>query len=127
GGVLIMGPSGSGKSTLATALTERMVEKSYEFCVLDPEGDYLDLMHAVPIGSPKAPPDPAQAIKLLNEAGVNLVLNTQSLGPSERRAVFAEMLLQTARLRTRSGRPQWLIIDEAHQVLPDLEDQSAQP
>ncbi|WP_342643954.1 HAD family hydrolase [Rhodoligotrophos ferricapiens] len=127
GSVLIIGPSGCGKSTMATALTEQMVDKGFEFCILDPEGDYVDLLHAVPIGSPNVPPDPAQALKLLNEAGVNLVLNTQSLDPTERRRLFSTMLLQTARVRARSGRPQWLIIDEAHQVLPATEGAAAEP
>jgi hydroxymethylpyrimidine pyrophosphatase-like HAD family hydrolase len=43
GGILIAGSSGIGKSTLATALTERMAERGFEFCVLDPEGDYDEL------------------------------------------------------------------------------------
>src|SRR5262249_32812176 len=35
--VLISGKSGIGKSTLATALTERFVEKKFQFSVFDPE------------------------------------------------------------------------------------------
>jgi hypothetical protein len=38
--VLIAGRSGIGKSTLAIALTERIAEKEFEFCIFDPEGDY---------------------------------------------------------------------------------------
>ncbi|MGF7159520.1 hypothetical protein FHS85_001139 [Rhodoligotrophos appendicifer] len=118
GSVLIVGPSGSGKSTLATALTEHMAEQNFEFCILDPEGDYVDLQHAVPIGSPGVPPRADEALKLLNETGVSIVINTQMLNLEERCRVFASVLLQTSRLRQRTGRPHWLIIDEAHQVLP---------
>src|SRR5262249_32627817 len=50
GNVLIAGSSGIGKSTLATALTERMAEKSFDFCVFDPEGDYDQLENAVVVG-----------------------------------------------------------------------------
>ena len=50
GGVLIAGTSGIGKSTLATALTERFVEQGFQFCVLDPEGDYDELENAVVVG-----------------------------------------------------------------------------
>ena len=50
GNVLIAGKSGIGKSTLAIALTERMVEKRFQFCVFDPEGDYDDLENAVSVG-----------------------------------------------------------------------------
>jgi haloacid dehalogenase-like hydrolase len=41
GGILIAGSSGIGKSTLAVALTERMVEGHFEFCIFDPEGTTL--------------------------------------------------------------------------------------
>src|SRR5262249_33472950 len=37
GSLLISGSSGIGKSKLATALTERMVEKQFQFCIFDPE------------------------------------------------------------------------------------------
>ena len=38
--VLVAGTSGSGKSTLATGLLERLAEQDYQFCIVDPEGDY---------------------------------------------------------------------------------------
>ena len=50
--VLIVGETESGKSKFATLLTERMFEKQFEFCVIDPEGDYDSLQHAVCIGMP---------------------------------------------------------------------------
>ncbi|NDV88575.1 HAD-IIB family hydrolase [Aurantimonas aggregata] len=118
GGVLITGRSGSGKSCLATALTERMAERQFEFCVIDPEGDYIDLEHAVFIGTLRAPPPAAEALKLLRDDAVNLVVNTQALPLCERRSLVVAMLAQIARLRARTGRPHWLLIDEAHQVLP---------
>jgi HAD superfamily hydrolase (TIGR01484 family) len=69
GNVLISGTSGVGKSTIATALTERMAEKQFEFCVFDPEGDYDELEDAVVIGDVKVPPKPDEAIKLLRKVG----------------------------------------------------------
>ena len=38
--LLLSGSSGAGKSTLATALLERLAERGYQFCIIDPEGDY---------------------------------------------------------------------------------------
>ncbi|UIJ72559.1 HAD family hydrolase [Aurantimonas sp. HBX-1] len=118
GGVLIVGRSGSGKSCLATALTEKMAERQFEFCVIDPEGDYIDLEHAVFVGTLRAPPPAAEALKLLRDDTVNLVVNTQALPLCERQALISAMLAQIARQRQRTGRPHWLLIDEAHQVLP---------
>jgi hydroxymethylpyrimidine pyrophosphatase-like HAD family hydrolase len=118
GNVLIIGGSCSGKSRLATALTERMAEGRFEFCVIDPEGDYVDLDHAVFIGTLRAPPPAAEALKLLHDDAVNLVVNSQALPVHERRMLAATMLTQIDRLRARTGRPHWLVIDEAHEVLP---------
>jgi hypothetical protein len=118
GSVLIAGTSGIGKSTLATALTERMVEKKFEFCVLDPEGDYDQLEHAVSIGDAKTPPRTEQAIKLLRQIGANVVINTQGLAVPERPEFFAKLLTQIAAMRGSTGRPHWLVIDEAHHLLP---------
>jgi hydroxymethylpyrimidine pyrophosphatase-like HAD family hydrolase len=118
GSVLIAGPSRSGKTTLATALTERMVAQHFEFCVIDPEGDYVDLEHTVFLGSPRAAPSVSDVVKLVRDSTINLVINTQALLLADRRALFSEILLQTAHLRSRTGRPHWLLVDEAHEVFP---------
>ena len=53
GGVLISGLSTGGKSTLATALLERFVERGFQVCVFDPEGDYAEFHSAVVLGDVK--------------------------------------------------------------------------
>src|SRR5262245_16840716 len=45
--ILIAGTSGSGKSTLASGFLERLVESNYQFCIVDPEGDYSGFEGAV--------------------------------------------------------------------------------
>lgn len=118
GSVLIAGSSGIGKSTLATALTERMAERGFEFCVFDPEGDYDELENAVSIGDASTPPQSDEALKLLEQAHTNVVINTQCFSLNERPTYFAQLLPQIAALRTRTGRPHWLLMDEAHHLLP---------
>lgn len=126
GGILIAGSSGIGKSTLAVALTERMVEGSFEFCVFDPEGDYTELENAISIGNSRDPPNVDEGIKLLRKAEGNLVVNTQSLAVSDRPAFFAKLLPKMAELRGSTGRPHWLLIDEAHHLLPASRENIAQ-
>lgn len=118
GSVLIAGSSGIGKSTLATALTERMTERAFQFCVFDPEGDYEELVNAVSVGDANTAPQQDEAVKLLGQSGENVVVNTQSFNMHERPMFFAELLPQLASLRARCGRPHWLLIDEAHHLLP---------
>src|SRR3569623_716609 len=45
--ILLAGSSGSGKSTFATGFMERLAEQGYQFCCIDPEGDYAALADAV--------------------------------------------------------------------------------
>jgi HAD superfamily hydrolase (TIGR01484 family) len=123
GSMLISGSSGIGKSKLATALTERMVEKQFQFCVFDPEGDYDELDHAISVGNVKTPPHEEQALKLLRKSATNAVVNTQALEIGVRPAFFAKLLPGVLSLRARTGRPHWLLIDEAHHLLPAGRDE----
>ena len=51
--VLIAGPSGSGKSTVTAGIVERLLEESYQVCIVDPEGDYGTLQGVVKLGDPQ--------------------------------------------------------------------------
>ena len=116
--VLISGKSGIGKSTLATALTEAMCEKGFQFCIFDPEGDYQELEHAVVAGDAKTPPTMDAIMGMLDLTKNNVVVNTLGLELKERPTFFAQLLPQISAMRARIARPHWLIIDEAHHLLP---------
>jgi hypothetical protein len=118
GSVLIAGRSGIGKSMLATALTEQMIERDFQFCVFDPEGDYDDLQGAVSLGDAATPPQDDEVLKLLDQADTNVVVNTLNFALAERPTFFARLLPRLGTLRLRTGRPHWLLIDEAHHLLP---------
>lgn len=124
--VLIVGESQSGKSRFAKLLTERMIEKQFEFCVLDPEGDYEGLEHAVCVGDASIPPTREEALRLLRETGVNLVINTVGLDMSGRQRLFDSLIAPLTELRVKTGRPQWLLVDEAHHVLLGTKESSWQ-
>jgi HAD superfamily hydrolase (TIGR01484 family) len=126
GSILIAGSSGIGKSTLAVALTERMTEGHFAFCIFDPEGDYTELDNALSIGNSRDHPNVDEGLKLLRKAEGNLVVNTQSLAVADRPAFFAKLLPKVAELRASTGRPHWLIIDEAHHLLPASRENIAQ-
>lgn len=49
----------------------------------------------------------------------NVVVNTQGLNLDERPDFFVRLMPQVAALRAKTGRPHWLLIDEAHHLLPE--------
>jgi hypothetical protein len=117
-GVLIAGSSGSGKSTFATGVLERLVERGYQFCIVDPEGDYALLDNAIVLGDKQRAPTVAGALDVLEQPNRNVVVNLLGLGLDERPAFFSRLLPGLQDLRARTGRPHWIVVDEAHHLLP---------
>lgn len=115
--LLIAGPSGSGKSTTATAILERLQERGIQFCLIDPEGDYEGLESAVTAGTVEHAPDADHVLELL-ETFQSVVINLLGVPLNDRPLFFAELLPKIQELRVRTGRPHWLVIDEAHHLLP---------
>jgi hydroxymethylpyrimidine pyrophosphatase-like HAD family hydrolase len=122
GGVLIAGTSGTGKSTFATALLEAFAEREFQFCVLDPEGDYEELGGAVMVGGADRPPNERQIFDLLEKPTNSVVVNMLGLKTEERPDFFAKLLPELISFRARTGRPHWLLIDEAHHLMPAARD-----
>lgn len=116
--ILITGPSGSGKSTAASAIIERLGEGGYQFCIIDPEGDYETLAGAVQIGSADLAPNVDEVMQLLAQPEQNLVINLLGIKLEDRPGFFSGLLPQLAEMRARLGRPHWIVVDEAHHLFP---------
>jgi HAD superfamily hydrolase (TIGR01484 family) len=116
--VLVCGQSGSGKSTLVTGLIERIMDLKYQICLIDPEGDYENLPGCRTIGDDKQRPSIKQLKQALEDPAEQVIVNLVALSPSERPDCFASLIAEIQELRIRTGRPHWLMIDEAHHVLP---------
>lgn len=115
---LVAGTSGGGKSTMVTALLEQMRSLDFQFCVVDPEGDYAELPDAVVIGSAKQEPTPEAVLDLLTRPDVSVVVNLLAIDPADRPAWLAGFLPVISKLRAETGRPHWLVLDEVHHCLP---------
>ncbi len=116
--ILLAGPSGSGKSTFATSFMERLREQAYQFCIVDPEGDYQQLQGTVSLGDSRQPPVLDEVLKLLEQPSQNVVVNLLGIALEDRPAYFEKLLSALVSLRARTGRPHWLVIDETHHLLP---------
>jgi HAD superfamily hydrolase (TIGR01484 family) len=117
--VLIAGPSGSGKSTLTAGLVERLIDKGYQVCIIDPEGDYGTLRAVMPLGNPQRAPSVNEVLSILEEPGVNLSVNLLGLPLEDRPLYFSQLIPGLLALRVRTGRPHWIVLDEAHHMLPE--------
>jgi hydroxymethylpyrimidine pyrophosphatase-like HAD family hydrolase len=115
--VLISGTSGSGKSTLVQAVLERLTERNYQFCVIDPEGDYDQLANAFTIGTQNQNPATSQVMDILSDPRANAVVNLLAIPVRKRPEYFTELFSNLLQLRLRAGRPHWIIVDEAHHML----------
>jgi HAD superfamily hydrolase (TIGR01484 family) len=116
--LLIAGSSGGGKSTLATGLLERLAEGGFQFCVIDPEGDYAGLEGAVTVGDAKMPPSLREVTEMLEEPGRSVVVDLTGIDLAERPRVFADLAPELSKLRSQTARPHRLLIDQAHHMLP---------
>jgi HAD superfamily hydrolase (TIGR01484 family) len=116
--VLVAGPSGSGKSTVTTGLLERLAEACYQFCVIDPEGDYQNLEEAVVLGDPRHVPAVDEVLRVLRRPQENVVVNLLGIPLADRPLYCAGLLPRLQELRAHTGRPHWLVFDEAHHLFP---------
>lgn len=116
--MLIAGPSGSGKTTVAASLIEHLIDKTYQVCIVDPEGDYGTLPRVVPIGNRRRAPSLNEVLSILEDPAVNLSVNLLGVALEDRPSYFAQLLPSLIALRARTGRPHWIVLDEAHHMLP---------
>lgn len=123
--LLITGPSGSGKSTLSVAFIERLVEHHYQFCLIDPEGDYAGVGAATSLGDGHHPPEPSEVLQVLAHPAQNVSVNLPGINLEDRPAYVESLLTRLQELRVRTGRPHWIVIGEAHHLLPTSWDRSA--
>lgn len=117
--MLVAGPSGCGKSTLTAGIIERLIEKDYQVCIVDPEGDYGTVRDVVALGNQWRAPSIAEVLAILEDPQINLSVNLLGIPLGDRPDFFAQLAPNLQAMRARTGRPHWLVVDEAHHLLPD--------
>jgi hypothetical protein len=116
--LLIAGPSASGKSTIAGGVLDRLTERGYQYCILDPEGDYTSASGAVVLGDPNRAPTLAEMLDVLKTPGQSVVMNLVGIALEHRPEFFAGAIARLQELRVKTGRPHQIVIDEAHHLMP---------
>jgi hydroxymethylpyrimidine pyrophosphatase-like HAD family hydrolase len=103
---------------LGTALLARLCKAGYQVCVLDTRGDYLDFKQAVVFGTLSNPPAVDEVLTALEKPDVQTVVCLAAVPDAERQRFFEALLVPLRRLRAQTGRPHWILVDEAHDLLP---------
>lgn len=118
GNVLIVGPSGGGKTTFAMALLERLAEQSYQFLAIDPEGDYSRFEDSIELGDIRRAPSIDEILRVLDNPDTDVSINLLAMALGDRPAFLEQLFPRLQAMRARTGRPHWILIDEAHHVWP---------
>ena len=116
--ILIVGPSASGKSTVTAGIVERLIDQQYQVCLFDPEGDHAALQQVITLGDRRHPVGLHEAIAILEDPKVNLNLNLLGVPLADRPEYFGQLFGNLQTLRIRTSRPHWIVLDEAHHLLP---------
>lgn len=116
--VVVAGPSGAGKTTVTTSFLERLAAADYQYCLIDPEGDYKELPDTATLGGSESRPLVDAVLEVLTRPTQSVAVNLFNLRLEERPAFFGALLPRLQELRAATGRPHWIVVDEAHHLLP---------
>jgi HAD superfamily hydrolase (TIGR01484 family) len=123
--IIIAGSSGGGKTTLTAAFMEILLQRGYQFCMVDPEGDYLELQGPVIIGDVNQPPAIDAIMQLLEQPRQSVIACTLALSMEEKPVFLQQLLVAIHQLQQHKSRPHWLLLDEAHHLAPEVADPSS--
>jgi hypothetical protein len=116
-GLLLAGTSGGGKTTLVAGFIERLSAQGYQFCIVDPEGDYASLPGTIAVGDAQSTPN-LDTLAGVFAAEQNPVVSLLAVEEADRPAFAHRLMARIAELRAAAGRPHWIVLDEAHHLFP---------
>ena len=117
--LLIAGSSASGKSTIATAILEQLLHERYQCCLIDPEGDYASLESAIVLGDASRIVTVDELLDVLRQPAASVVAVLLGLAASDRPGFFNSVVGRVGAFFAETGRPHWLVVDEAHLSLTE--------
>ncbi len=119
--VLIAGSSAASGVQFAHHLLERIRGHGYQYCVLDTTGAHRGLVDAMVLGDAQRAPEPMALVEALESPEVAVVADLRALAAESRGAFLARFADRIALLRASNCRPHWLVLDDAHELVPSGE------
>jgi hydroxymethylpyrimidine pyrophosphatase-like HAD family hydrolase len=115
--VLVTGDPAGGKSKFALTMLHQLMELEYQTCIIDPEGDYQSLDAAIVLGTREKTPAVEEVLQVLDRPTENCVVSLIGTEVAKQPPLFDKLLRALLEHRKRTGRPHWIVIDEAHNPL----------
>ncbi len=116
--LLVTGGPGGGKSKFAMHFLSELSKVGAQACIIDPEGDYQGIDGSITLGSAERAPSVDEVINLLEMPGKHCIVSLFAVQKRERPEYFNRLLHGLIELRSRTARPHWIIVDEAHYAAP---------
>jgi hypothetical protein len=73
----------------------------------------------VALGNQWRTPSIREVLSILEDPKINISINLLGIPLNDRPGFFAELIPNLQAMRARTGRPHWIVLDEAHHMLPD--------
>lgn len=122
--VLVSGDAKSGKSWIAGLLCEQLILHGYSICMIDPEGDYRSL-EGLPgvsvLGGEDPLPTPRELMRALRYPDRSVVIDLSHQRHDVKLQYVRAALQGLNAIRSRTGLPHRILLDEAHYFLRDAE------
>jgi HAD superfamily hydrolase (TIGR01484 family) len=119
--MLVVRPPPPAKPVFSSRLCERIAAVGYQSCVIVPSGDPLEFGSAILFGTKERPPAVAEIVTALEKPNANVVVSLAAEDPDARLVFFRDLAARLRDLAMRCGRPHFLILDEAHELLDERE------
>ena len=112
--------AGDERTTLefSHAVLERLCKAGYQACVLDTHHEYSGFKSAVLFGTEDNPPAVGEVLTALEKPEVQVVVSLAAAPRDQRPGFVDKLLVPLTRLRETTGRPHWIVVDEASHLLP---------
>jgi hydroxymethylpyrimidine pyrophosphatase-like HAD family hydrolase len=95
----------------------RAIERRYQCCIVDPEGEYVRLQRAVQLGDAHRTPAVEEVVRALANPGEQVVVDLRAAPSGDRQPFASALLARLGELRARVGRPHWIVLAQAHQLV----------
>ncbi len=114
----VTGRPGGGWSRFAISAMEAISARGEQCCVIDPEGDYQGLENSIALGTADRAPEVEEVIGVMEPPNDHCIVSFFGIGKQDRPEYFNRLFRALSELRSRTGRPHWIIVDEAPYAAP---------